>query len=184
MTHITPHRLTGDQARASSDVRRLYELSFPEAERIEWERLCGQIDTFPLDATAWRDPSGALCAITIVLPQPDVNWFWYFAVEPGMRGNGLGTRILHAVMQQYLGGKPLILDMEHPGQPDAPNTAERRRRRDFYARNGWRDTDVCANYWGITYTVMMTGSGTFGNTDYHNLVTRLWGDQLPARDND
>ncbi len=184
MTHITPHRLTGDQARISNDVQQLYEVSFPD-EPIRWETMCSWIDGYPLDATAWRDPNGTLCAITIVRPLPEANWLWSIAVDPDMRCAGIGSHVLQALMQQYQDDKPLFAEMQHPGQPDAPDTTLRRRRRDFYIRNGWRDTEEYANYnTGVIYTVMVTGSDAFGSADYRNIVNRLFPGVLLPRDND
>lgn len=72
--------------------------------------------------------------------------------------------------------------MESPYQEPCPNPEQRKRRHNFYLRNGFRDTNVYRSYGGITMTVMMMGPGTFTLQDWDDITNELkmfwWPDDL------
>ena len=59
----------------------------------------------------------------------------FLSILPHKRNGGLGTAVLQAVRARYA-GKPVCLEIEDPEEPGAPNAELRRRRRNFYLRNG------------------------------------------------
>ena len=73
----------------SGDValRQLYEESFPQDEQIPWGSLVELISKMNLDFTAYYIDN-QLVGFTIVYPTNNYNWFWYFAVQPDLRGRG------------------------------------------------------------------------------------------------
>lgn len=152
-------------------LRELYEEAFPVEEQIPYPVLVKLADTLPLDFTAHYN-GDTLVGMTIVLKRDDFSWFWYFAVSRNIRGKGYGSRILGNIKAEYR-NVPLILDMEDPYQPDAPNKAQRRLRHDFYVRNGFNDTHTRKRYHGVAYTVMQLGVPTFTQDDYDRLAAYL-----------
>ena len=66
----------------------------------------------------------------------------------------------------------MILDMESPEQV-CDNSAQRKRRRDFYLRNGFRETGVMRSFKGVEYTIMICGEGTFTTKDYDDILNEL-----------
>lgn len=152
-------------------LRQLYESAFPVEEQIPWDDLMQLVEAMPLDFTAYYAGDGSLQGLTIVYPRRSFNWFWYFAVPEGLRGRGIGQRILSRLMDRY-SGSPCILDMESPEQA-CDNTEQRRRRHAFYLRNGFRDTGVGRSFGGVDYTIMMMGAGTFTMQDYDTVLAEL-----------
>jgi len=161
--------------------RELYESAFPREEQIPFEQLITLTDYQEFDFTAWMSGEH-LIGMTIVLQLPKVNWFWYFAVVEQARGQGIGQHILTLIKQRY-SNAPLVLDMESPQQPST-NHEQRLRRREFYRRNGFSDTDTLKTYDGVDYTIMVAGEGTFTQADYDRLITHLhrYWDHLPANE--
>ena len=155
---------------ADEVLRRLYETAFPEEEQIPWDDLMHLVDAIPLDFTAYYDDATPL-GFTIVYPRKSFNWFWYFAVPVELRGKGVGQKILSQLIEKYK-GCTTILDMESPEQV-CKNQAVRRRRHDFYLRNGFRDTGVGRSFSGIDYTIMIMGEGTFTMKDYDDIIAEL-----------
>ena len=151
-------------------AKRLYETAFPIEEQIPWNDLLRLIEQMPLDFTAYYD-GDTFIGLTIVYQRPDLNWFWYFAVEEHLRGQGYGQQILTCLISRY-NTKPLILDMESPEQPSA-NISQRRRRHNFYLRNGFHDTGIGRTFDGISYTIMMLGNASFTLQDYDNVLNDL-----------
>ncbi len=163
---------------ADEALRRLYETAFPEEEQIPWDDLMHLVDAMPLDFTAYYD-GDKLLGFTIVYPRKSFNWFWYFAVPVELRGKGVGQKILSQLIEKYKDGTN-ILDMESPEQV-CENQAVRRRRHDFYLRNGFRDTGVGRSFGGIDYTIMIMGESTFTMKDYDDIIAelRLFWDAMP-----
>ena len=152
------------------EVQDLYDSAFPEEERLPWDDLMRLTDAMPLDFTAYYDID-TFVGLTIVLPMENYNWFWYFAVDEKLRGKGYGQKILTHIIEQYQ-DKRLILDMESPRQ-ECDNIDQRLRRRDFYLRNGFRDTEAEKTFEGITYTILMKGEGSFTSQDYDKIISEL-----------
>ena len=163
--------LSPSQAAADSALRALYESAFPREERIPWEDLLRLVEKMPLEFAEYRD-GAELLGITIVYPRPRLSWFWYFAVPEEKRGRGIGQRILSALLSRYE-GRSAVLDMEDPAQHGAPNAAQRLRRRDFYLRNGFRETGVGKTFGPVAMTMMLKGEDTFAVSDYDTLLSEL-----------
>ena len=172
---MTEQLLTPKSAAADPALRALYEIAFPEEERIPWKDLLRLVGEMPLEFAEYRE-GAELLGITIVYPRPRLSWFWYFAVPEEKRGRGIGQRILSVLLSRYE-GRSAVLDMEDPAQAGAPNAAQRRRRTAFYLRNGFRETGIGRNYGPVAMTMLLYGDDTFTQADYDTLTAelfRLW----------
>ena len=163
-------RITATHA-GDEQLRRLYETAFPEDEQIPWTDLMRLIDEMNLDFTAYYKDDEFI-GFTIVYPRKAFNWYWYFAVRDDLRGKGLGQLILKQVTQKYQ-GQVCVLDMESPYQEPCDNLEQRKRRHQFYLRNGFRDTNVYRTYNDIEMTIMMKGEGVFTLQDWDDIVNEL-----------
>ncbi len=160
-------------ANADDDtLRRLYETAFPVEEQIPYDDIIRLLDVMSIDYTAYHEGDN-LAGFTMVLHLPQWNWGWYFAVSEHLRGKGYGQRILTALLDKYSGERPFIIDIESPGQLDAPNPEQRRRRHAFYLRNGLKDTPTARTYSGVTYTIMTNSDAPFTQQDYDSIVHAL-----------
>ncbi len=164
--------LSAVEAAVRPDLRALYESAFPDEERIPWDDLLRLVREMPLEFAEYRDGEG-LMGLTIVYPRLRLSWFWYFAVPEKKRGRGIGQRILSALLARYE-GRSAGLDMEDPAQPGAPNAAQRIRRRDFYIRNGFRETGVGKTFGPVAMTMMLKGEDTFAMSDYDTLLSEIF----------
>ena len=165
---LTTKQITA--ANADEQMKRLYETAFPEGEQIPWDDLIRLVEEMPLDFTAYYD-DGDFIGFTIVYPRKSFNWYWYFAVRDELRGKGYGQQILTMLLEHYK-SQTCVLDMESPTQV-CDNITQRKRRHEFYLRNGFRDTYVYRTYNDITMTIMMIGPGTFTMNDWNEIVEEL-----------
>lgn len=166
-------------ANADIKIKRLYETAFPDGEQIPWDDLMRLVGEMPLDFTAYYDDEEFI-GFTIVYPRKAFNWYWYFAVCEELRGKGYGQKILCQLIEHYK-GQTSVLDMESPTQV-CDNQNQRKRRHNFYLRNGFRDTNVYRSYNDITMTIMMMGEGTFTMQDWDEITNELkqfwWPDDI------
>jgi len=154
----------------NKELQQLYESAFPVAEQIPWASIVKLVDQMPLDFTAYYDDD-SLLGFTIVYPRPSFNWFWYFAVKPELRGKGIGQKVLSMLIKKYE-NQSNIMDIEAPRE-DCNNAEQRRRRHDFYVRNGFRDTGVGRTFDSAEMTILMNGEGTFTMYDYDQALGEL-----------
>lgn len=104
----------------------LYETSFPANERRTKEdhlRALQDADFFPLGAVE----DGKLLADVFLWQTETFVYLEHFAVQPSLRGGGLGGKLLDTLLQDT---RPLILEIEPP-----EDTLTCRRKR-FYERHG------------------------------------------------
>ena len=191
-------------ANADEKIKQLYETAFPEDEQIPWDDLIRLVGEMPLDFTAYYDgevmeqqehnqscmnfvesrqnstESQDFIGFTIVYPRKSFNWLWYFAVNKELRGKGYGQQILTKLIERYE-DQPFVLDMESATQV-CDNLEQRKQRRTFYLRNGFKDTNVYRTYNDITMTIMMRGEGTFTMQDWDDIIHELqqfwWPDDI------
>lgn len=152
-------------------LKNLYETAFPENEQIPWDDLMRLIGQMHLDFTVYYEGE-ELIGFTIVYPRPSFNWYWYFAVVPELRGRGLGQQILTRLIKKYK-GQSCIFDMESPYQSPCPNPEQRKRRHEFYLRNGFCDTNVFRKFDDVEMTIMMMGQGKFTSQNWDEIVGEL-----------
>ena len=185
---MTTKQITASNA--DEEIKHLYETAFPEDEQIPWKDLMRLVEEMPLDFTLYYDGE-TFIGFTIVYPRKQFNWFWYFAVCEELRGKGYGQQILTQMIEHYK-GQSFVLDMESPTQV-SENIDQRKRRQNFYLRNGFRDTnvyrtyrsaqrDACQSKNDITMTIMMMGEGTFTMKDWDDIIHELqqfwWPDDI------
>lgn len=85
----------------------------------------------------------------------------YLAVSPGLRCRGIGGRFLQTLIDGPLRGiGTVLLEVDEPAAAESPEDLEiRRRRLDFYLRNGLKDSGVLAEVYGATYRILTLPTG-------------------------
>lgn len=80
----------------------------------------------------------------------------YFAVRRDLRGQGVGSRFLQALVGGPLRGMDVVLlEADDPdAAPDADELDVRERRLRFYLRNGLVDTGVVAEVFGVAFRIL------------------------------
>lgn len=151
-------------------LRDLYKSSFPEQEQIPFDELKLLLKSDLLDFSAYYD-EGMFIGFTIVLKMKEYNWGWYFAVRDELRGRGYGQQILSALIERYA-NSPLVIDIESPHQ-ECDNKEQRKRRYEFYKRNGFKDTPTLKSFEGLDFTILLLGEVEFSQSDYDSILQNL-----------
>lgn len=109
-------------------VETLLQEAFPPEERRELEELHRLLDRTPLELLT-AEESGQTCGFIMVWNLEEMVFLENFAVDPELRGKGLGSRMLDFVAEHW--SKPVLLEVE------LPEGETERRRIGFYERNGF-----------------------------------------------
>lgn len=135
-------------------ISRLYKTAFPADERAPMPVLTFKsgrenVDFWGLYANdEWI---GLAYAIT----ENDLTYLFYLALSEDVRGKGLGSKSLQALMKHYSDNR-FYIALEQL-DPAADNIGERIRRRQFYLKNGLKPINRTIREASVVYDVMSTG---------------------------
>lgn len=164
-------QINSSNAFDDEELKKLYESSFPEDERLPYEEFVKLLDEMNIDFQSFYDGE-QLVGMWVVSRLPRYNWGVFFAVTEKLRGKGIGQKLLTRMIEQFgKEEKPFIGDIESPLQADAPNLEIRKRRHAFYKRNGFKDSGLYYDYKGVSYTIITTSDRPFTQKDYDEIIS-------------
>ncbi len=160
-----------DARKYRRQVRRLYNGAFPAEERMPIRYLYrGTRKTGDFRAVLDKD---GFAGLFYVIEYKRLAYIFYLAVEEDLRGRGYGTEILESLKARY-GDRTVILNIEDPFDETADNAAVRRRRLGFYERNGFADTGIKTEEFGVVYE-LLCASGTVTLGEYLEMMEHFMG---------
>ena len=89
----------------------------------------------------------------------------FFAVDEKLRSKGYGSTILQEIQKKYP-KKKIIISIE-PCDENAPDIETRKRRKDFYLRNGYKETGYMIKLLGVVQEIIIA-NGEFNKTLFRN----------------
>lgn len=128
------HRESADRLSAEN----LYLAAFPEIERHPIDELYDACDTGKCEWLIFKDEEKFIGMAYMIIHE-EIAFLLYLAVEDKHRNKGYGAKILAELSNLYA-GKEVILLIESL-QEECDNMDIRIRRRGFYLRNGFYDTE-------------------------------------------
>ena len=143
------------------EIQALYERAFPENER---RPFMGMLNSQNRSTEVLALYDGELfCGFAILLNGLEISHIIYLAIEENLRNRGYGSMALD-VLQKHKSGKRIIVDIEME-VPGADNNEQRRRRKEFYIRNGYVQTVIRYRWQEEDYEIMSHG-GIVSEEDY------------------
>ena len=132
-----------------ADVESLYLTAFPEEERFPFWILeeCSKEDNSLLLAILDNNKFIGMCYLVNC---NDAYYLMYLAVETSLRNQNYGSKILLDLKEKY---ETLFLSIVEPVSDISI------RRKNFYLRNGFYDTNKYYEDTGVNYEVLCTNPG-------------------------
>ena len=127
-------------------IKKLYKRAFPSCERKPFSIIKKMTKAGKSDIWYFSDGSG-FAGLTATINGSDTILIDYLAVEESRRGQGLGSKMIELLLEQYK-GLGVFLEIERPDEK-AENNAERLRRREFYLRAGLVPMNTYAKLFGV-----------------------------------
>lgn len=132
----------------------VYLGAFPAAERKPWGMIRKMYRRGKTDI--WCLMRGnSFVGLAITINGADVILLDYFAVKKSCRGQGVGTAALKAILACYA-GKGFFLEIENTME-EAPNQAQRLRRKKFYLTCGLQEMHTTAVLFGVKMELLGVG---------------------------
>ena len=130
----------------NSEVRRIYEDSFPESEKFDWDILkqCNNESNVSLDEILENRQTVGM-TFTVKLPN-NITYLMYFAIDKKHRNNGIGSKVLQAMTKD----NTVMLIIEKPVDELT------QRRKDFYLKNSFYTTNTYFEDTGVEYEVLVS----------------------------
>ena len=147
--HITENSRFWDQVNA------LAKEAFPPEEYLAPSKLVEMAEADNFDFLALTD-NDTFVGFMVVQIYGNLAYLFFLAIEPACRSKGYGSRAVETLKAKYP-GKKQIVDFEMPDD-HAQNHAQRKKRRDFYLRNGYQKTGLFLSYLGVDYEVFCMDS--------------------------
>ena len=141
--------------KAYKDVKYLYDSAFASLERLPFSRMM-LLNLFrsTVDLLAYYEAE-EFCGMSFTVCTDEYLYVDFFAVDPNLRGQGQGSRMLTALKNRF--GKPAVGECRMP-IPGSPDYDQDFRRAEFWRKNGFDffDNKVTIENNGVTYLVNST----------------------------
>ena len=135
-------------------LKAVYEEAFPPEERAPFRCVwrCAELGKADFLGIYLHE---RCCGLAYLVRRGDLVYLFYLAIDPRVRGRGIGTTVLKKV-RRACAGKRLFFALEQM-DPKAKNYDIRVRRHALYLRCGFVDLPYRLHEAGVVYAVMGTG---------------------------
>lgn len=156
----------------SEDIGLLSEINdeaFPDDERIEISKMLGVCALTDGEVLGWYD-KGKMIGFSMTHRNEECVYLNFFAVKNSERCKGYGHVLLKAIQDRY-SDVQMVIDFEMV-EPQADNYEIRKRRKDFYLRNGMCETGYCTKL-GDNYFELVCNHGDLNVVAVEELLKKV-----------
>lgn len=157
-----------------TQMRRLYNRAFPKAERKPFSMLM----KIQGEGMHCIEENGKFCGLVIMMLYDDIALLDYFAVSEDARNHGIGSRVLHEVIEKYK-DRRFMLEIEST-KIDSPDREMRESRKGFYLRAGLAPEDYEVMLFGVRMEIM-TYNCHISYEDYHSMYEHILPEALSKK---
>ena len=134
-------------------IYKLYRSAFPRSERKPFSMIRNMAKAGKTDVWYCTD-EGRFVGLAITINGPDKILLDYFAVADDSRNGGYGSKLLQMLIRHY---SPMTLFGEIENVVDPGEDLElRKRRKQFYLRNGLKEMGVMVYLFGVKMELLTT----------------------------
>ena len=134
-------------------IYKLYRSAFPRSERKPFSMIYKMTRAGKTDTWYFTD-EGKFVGLAITINGPDCILLDYFAIADNCRNGGYGSKILQTLIAHY---SPMTLFGEIENVVDeGKDLALRKRRKQFYLRNGMKEMGVMVYLFGVKMELLTT----------------------------
>ena len=138
-----------------TNVRKIYKEAFPKCERFPFWilRQCSKEINVHLDALL---SEGIPVGMQFIVKYDNIAYLMYFAINSNCRNLGFGSKVLKNLI---IRNDNVLLCIEKPTDD------LKKRRKNFYLRNGFFETGYCIEDTGVEYEFLTSTKGYSVNED-------------------
>ena len=147
-----------DKTTIKEKVKELYITEFPKYERYPFWFLIYKSKKENSDFYVIYDDTEYI-GLLYLTHYKDIVYIFYLAIDPVQQSKGYGSEILHYLTQMYK-DKRLLLNIEKV-DPSADNYKQRSKRKNFYEKNGFKNTNFEIEKKDIVYEILFSGKEVY-----------------------
>lgn len=153
------------------EIKKLYLEAFPAEERmplwiLSWKAKKDRADLYGIYE------KDKFVGMTYCVYEKDIVFVFYLAVHQDRRGEGYGSQILKKLKEKFP-NRRIVLNMEEVAET-YKNYPQRRKRKEFYLKNGFREAGFKIEEYGVIYEFMYYGENITVE-EYENLLKCYFG---------
>lgn len=152
-------------------VKDLYLNEFPDYERLPFWLLRYKSKKKNSDFYAIYDDNEYIGLLYLTYYK-DIVYVFYLAIDPSHQSKGYGSKILQHLRKVYKDQR-LLLNIEKVDR-SADNYAQRFKRKRFYEKNGFKNTNFEIAQKDIVYEILYSGEEVYEH-EYHALFKAYLG---------
>lgn len=134
-----------------ANIHALAKEAFPIEEYLAPELLVNMAESDQVDFLALTEQD-LFVGFMVVQTYQDLAYLFFLAIDPISRSKGYGSRAIETLKEIYP-DKKQVVDFEMLDET-ASNYSQRVKRKEFYLRNGYKETGLFVSYLGVDYEVM------------------------------
>lgn len=163
----------------NKEVKKIYVDSFIKEERLPFLLMVILSKITSTDFLAFYDKN-ELCGFIYMATSNKITFVMFFAIDKNIRSKGYGSQILSEISRLYPDNK-IIISIERC-DVSAEDIEERIRRKKFYLKNGYNETDYLITLSNVEQEIIIK-NGIFDKEefakflrDYSNgtMKPRIW----------
>lgn len=144
------------------EIKQIYFDSFPQNERMPFPLMIAMSKLWNTQFLSFYDDNSP-CGLIYLAVNRKLVFIMFLAVDKGLRSKGYGSAILQKMQRKYP-NKKIIVSIE-PCAEEVPDIEIRRKRRDFYLRNGFKETSCRMRLNGVEQEILIT-NGVFSKREF------------------
>lgn len=141
--------------REFKELKKLISLNkeaFPKNERLEVDEILNMTKHKEVDFVAIYD-GNIFVGYYLIFKNNILAYIYFLAVDKDLRGKGYGSKIIK-FMEDYYRNYTIILDLEEIDE-NADNNFWRKKRKDFYLKNGYKECFYGMAYVGMRFEILV-----------------------------
>jgi len=174
---------------SAAQLADLYQIhmkrDFPPEELKPLKAMLTLMEQGRYDALGLYDGE-ELLGYALLWMEPDVPFALldYLGTLDGKRGRGLGSTMLDLLADYYKDYRGIFGEAEAPENGDPAGEGLRRRRLDFYLRNGFRYGGYDCALFGVHYQTLIRGTADVTPEELLAVHQRIYGGHFPQKIHD
>ena len=156
------------------DIEPLFISAFPREERPPVDYFFSSFDNNEINNLYGFYDKDTFIGFSSVIIHKDICYIFFLAVKDEYRNKGYGSEILNELKKLYK-RYILLLCYEYVSE-QYPDYENRKRREQFYIKNGFKKNPVITNEFGVTYQTAYIGKRKITFNEYEEIFKYGFGD--------
>jgi len=152
-------------------IKDLYISAFPRQEQAPLAFLIGQTKKDTAKFNAFYD-GDVFVGLTYTISFKDMTYLWYLAIRSDLRSKGYGSQIMQYLHEAHPNNR-IILNLDVQDET-AIDSEIRKKRKDFYIKNGYSSAGYLCTFRGNKLDVMST-NGNVAPDEFLSILQDYFG---------